>query len=331
MVELGRRHARVRQSVEERVLSVLRSGRYVGGAEVQRAEAMLARRMGFRHGVGAASGTQALVQMLRAADLRGRIAIPALSFFATAEAVLSAGCEAVVVDVLPDRPLMNPEALPACEGVLTVHLFGARAPDVDHPVVLADAAQCMGWGWGRPQGLAAALSLYPTKTLGAAGDGGAVLTDDPELAARARRLGNHGMVAPHEHPEAGMNSRLDAVQAAVVLAHEVDLDRRVQRRRAIADRIDALGMGFPRDPRDAVHQHIVMHPQRDRLRQALDDAGVDSAVYYPRPLDAQPPLGGTSRCPNALAFCAEALAVPCHAELQEDEIERVLAVLGAWT
>ncbi len=330
MVELGRRHARVRQAVEERVLVVLRSGRYVGGSEVQEAEAMLARRMGFRHGVGSASGTQALVQMLRAADLRGRVAIPALSFFATAEAVMRAGCEPVVVDVLPDRPLMDPEALPACEAVLTVHLFGARAPEVDHPVVLADAAQCMGWGWGRPQGLAAALSLYPTKTLGAAGDGGAVLTDDPEFAARARRLGNHGMVAPHEHAELGMNSRLDAVQAAVVLAHEDDLDRRVERRHAIAHRIEALGLGLPRDARDAVHHLIVMHPQRDRLRRALDEAGIDSAVYYPRPLDAQAPLGGRSRCPNALAFCADALAVPCHAELREEEIERLLAVLEAW-
>lgn len=331
LAEPARRHARLQAQVEGAVLEVLRSGRYIGGPVVQRAEAMLARRLGFEHGVGAGSGTAALVQMLRAAGVRGKVAIPALSFFATAEAVALAGCTPVVVDVLPDRPQMDPSALPDCDAVLTVHLFGAKAPEVHHPRVFADAAQCMGWGWGRPQGLAAAISLYPTKTLGAAGDGGAVLTDDPELADRARRFGYHAMIGPHAHEGWGMNSRLDAVQAAVVLAHEQDLDRRVDRRRGLADAVDALGMGLPRDPRDAVHQLIVLHPERDRLRAALDQAGIDSAVYYPMPLDAQAPLGGRSRCQNALRFCERALAVPCHAELGDDEVDRLLTALEAWT
>jgi UDP-2-acetamido-2-deoxy-ribo-hexuluronate aminotransferase len=327
MAELARRHARVADEVEGAVLSVLRSGRYIGGPVVAEVEGRLAGRMGFEHGVGAASGTAALVQMLRGARVTGRVAVPALSFYATYEAVVLAGCEPVVVDVLPDRPQMDPSLVPDVDAVLTVPLFGARGPDVDHPRVFCDAAQCLGWGWGRPQGLAAALSLYPAKTVGAAGDGGAVLTDDPQLAAAVRRFGNHAMTGPHEHEGVGTNSRLDAVQAAVVGAHLSELDRRVARRREHARAYDSLGLGLPGDPRDAVHQYIVMHPQRDRLRADLAARGIESAVYYPRPLDGQ---GSASRCDRALAFCARSLAIPVHAELTDQEHNRVLEGLRAW-
>lgn len=330
MAEPARRHARVGPAAEEAVIEVLRSGRYIGGPVVDEAEAALARRMGFRHGVGAASGTAALVQALMALGVRGRVAVPALTFFATVEAVRLAGAEPVIVDVLPDRPQMDPSAIPTVDAVVPVHLFGARAPEVDHPLVIADAAQSMGWGWGPPQGRAAALSLYPTKTLGVAGDGGAVLTDDPELAERIRGVGHHGMAARNLHTHLGMNSRLDAVQAAVMLAHLGDLDRRVQARRRHADAYDLLGLGLPRDSRDGVHQYIVLHPERDRLRQDLDAAGIDTAIYYPRPVDAQPVMGGLSNCPNAQRFCDTALAIPAHGELHPDEHERVLAALRRW-
>ncbi|MCK6523054.1 DegT/DnrJ/EryC1/StrS family aminotransferase, partial [Myxococcota bacterium] len=183
MVDLAARHAAVAEDVEARVLAVLRSGRYIGGPVVDEAEAALAAALGRRYAVGVGSGTDALAIALLAAGVRAgeRVALPALSFFATAESVHMIGAEPVFVDVLPDRPLLDPTLVPDdVEIVVPVHLFGMRAEaPPDRRIIVTDAAQCLGWGHGAPGGLTSALSLYPTKTLGAAGDGGAVLTDDP--------------------------------------------------------------------------------------------------------------------------------------------------------
>lgn len=342
LVDLAARHREVAASVEARVLDVLRSGVYVGGPVVAEAEAALAVRLGVRHAVGVGSGTDALALGLEALELPpgARVALPALSFFATVESVRMAGYTPVFVDVLADRPLLDPAQVPEdVDAVVLVHLFGMRCPaPCTRAVVLSDAAQCLGWAHGRPEGLLGALSLYPTKTLGAAGDAGLVCTDDPALAERVRRLGSHGMSAPHLHVLAGRNSRLDAVQAAVVLGHLPALEARAQARRRVADRYDAALAGhpgvrpLPRDPRDGVHQYVVRCTDRQAVRAALEAQGVDSAVYYPRPMDTQPVWTGRpdapSACPQAARFCAEALALPCHEGLRERDLERVLAGLG---
>lgn len=340
MAELAAGHQRSQQAIEGAVLEVLRSGRYVGGPAVDQAESQLADAFELAHGVGVASGTDALLLGLRALGVQPgwRVAVPALSFFATAEAVLWLGATPVVVDVLPDRPVMDPDAIPSdVQAAIIVPLFGAWAPPPRRELpLLCDAAQAIGWGHGKPPGQLATLSLYPTKTLGCAGDGGAVLTDDPELAARVRALGNHGLVGPHDHRSLGRNSRLDALQAAMVSAQLPDLPRRIQRRRQIAAAYDAaLPSPLPRHPADAVHHYLLRSERREQLRAALDLAGIDSAVYYPFPLDAQPPISGldrpqlsASRCPNAVAFCRTALALPCHAELSDEQVQRVCRVLG---
>ncbi len=337
LAEPARRHARLQASVEAGVLEVLRSGRHVGGPAVERLEGALAASWGLSHGVGLGSGTEALQLGLEALELPAgsRVALPALSFFATTEAVLRAGHAPVFVDVLPDRPLMDAAQVPEdVAAVVLVHLFGMRSPCPELGVpVLSDAAQCAGWGHGAPPGVASTLSFYPSKTLAAAGDGGMLLTDDGALAARVRALGWHGQSAPNVHRRLGCTSRLDPVQAAVIQAQLGGLHEAVRARRALADRYDERVAGLPREAGDAVHQYVLLSDRRDELAAELEAAGVDVGRYYPLPMDAQPVVGGSgtlegSACPNAVAFCRASLALPVHEDLRPDEVERILAVLS---
>jgi dTDP-4-amino-4,6-dideoxygalactose transaminase len=344
MVDIGGRHDRLAESIEASVLQVLRSGRYVGGPVVEQLEARMASRLECAWGLGCNSGTDALVLALKALGIGpgDRVAVPAISFFATASSVLLAGAEPVFCDVLPDRPLLDPDQVPdGVAAVMPVHLFGALCPiPVGLPVV-SDAAQVAGWGHGRPPGELATLSFYPTKTLGAAGDSGMILGDDPALRDRLRLLHSHGEAPRGVHRQLGWNSRLDAIQAAILLVHLGDLDRRVARRREIAARyeqaLDHLAP-LPRDPKDAVHQFVLCTDGRDQLRAHLERAGVETAVYYPLPIDAQPlfcgsefPTPADSSCPNAQHFAERCLALPCHASLSEDQVNHVISTARAWS
>ncbi|MFZ5479912.1 MAG: DegT/DnrJ/EryC1/StrS family aminotransferase [Myxococcota bacterium] len=344
MADLAARHARVAEAVERGVLEVLRSGRYVGGPVVAEAEHRLAAMFGWRHGVGVNSGTDALVYALQALGVSpgDEVIVPAVTFFATAGAVARIGARPVVADVRADLPLLDPATLPIgprTRAVVAVHLFGEACvlPDLPVPVV-DDAAQAAGADPPAKVGAVGAASFYPTKTLGAAGDGGIVLADDPELAARARKLANHGMPEPHLHEtvkgHVGANSRLDAVQAAVLLAHLDDLAARVARRRAIAARYDeAIAprvRPLPRGPGHPVHHYVVLAGDRDALKARLADRGIETALYYPRPLSAQPAIAPQPPTPRAARFCAEALALPVHEDLGDDDVARVIeAVLDA--
>jgi dTDP-4-amino-4,6-dideoxygalactose transaminase len=360
MVEVAGRHSRLQHDVESAVLSVLRSGRHIGGPVVEACEAKIAELFGFKFAVGLNSGTDALIMGLQALGLGSgaRVAVPAVSFFATAEAVLAIGATPVFVDILEEQPLINPDLIPTdVDAIIPVHLFGAIAPDcTGHGApVLSDSAQCAGWGHGRPQGVGSALSFYPTKSLGGAGDGGAFLTDDPEIADRVRRLGWHGQTGPHLHEATagaiGRNSRLDPIQAAIILEHTKDLDRRVGRRRDIAKRYEQALTGrfglLARSEHDAVHQFAIMCgdkasdsvglteniKRRAKVAKALSSASIASAVYYPYPMDTQPIITGRqpslheSSCPNGANFCSQALAIPCHAELSDYDIDRVIDLL----
>ncbi|MEN9785598.1 MAG: hypothetical protein RLZZ299_862 [Pseudomonadota bacterium] len=337
MADLAGRHADVAGATETAVLDVLRSGRFMGGPVVTRAEESLARCFGWPFGVGVASGTDALAMALQAVGVRpgDEVIVPAVSFFATAGAVRLVGAEPRIADVRPDVPLLDSDTLPVgprTRAVVAVHLFGAACVLPDPPVpVVDDLAQAAG-APPRHHGIVGAASFYPTKTLGAAGDGGMVFATDAALAARVRALGNHGMPAPHVHEDidglTGRNSRLDALQAAVLLAHLPHLDRRVARRRALAARYDAQlppdVRPLPRDEGHPVHHYVVRSARRDAIRAHLAERGIETAVYYPRSLAAQPALAAWSRpTPNADAFCAEALALPVHEGLDEADVDRV--------
>lgn len=345
MVDLAARHRRLAVATEAAVLEVLRSGRWVGGPAVQAFEASAAALFGRAHGVGVNSGTDALIIALLALGVRpgDEVIVPALSFFATAGAVVRAGASPVVVDVGEDLPLLCPDAASRAltartRAAIPVHLFGMRCPDPGLPVpLIEDAAQAVGWATPARLGAFTAASFYPTKTLGAAGDAGLVATDCPDQAERLRRLANHGGVPgqPHLHQHvaghAGMNSRLDAVQAAVLSVHMADLHRRVARRQAVARAYDqALPRWIPPLPRgagDPIHHYLLRSVERDRLAAWLAERQIACAVYYPRPLSAQPALQPQPPCPNAQRWCDECLSLPCHGELTDVQIERICLAL----
>lgn len=345
MADLAARHRRVADRVEAAVLAVLRSGRYVGGPVVAEAEARMAARSGWTLGVGVGSGTDALTLAIQALGVGSgdEVIVPAVTFFATAEAVLRAGAIPIVADVREDLPLLDAERLPLgprTRLVVAVHLYGEACRLGELPVpVLDDAAQCAGADPPVRTGVAAAMSLYPTKNLGVAGDGGLVLTDDPAIADRVRRLGSHGMPSPNLHERVsghvGGNSRLDALQAAILLAHLDDLDARTALRRAHAARYDAaLPTWVRRLPRSAghpVHQYAVRVPRRDALRRHLAELEVETAVYYPHPVDRQPAMPPGPSTPNAARYCAETLALPVHEGLTGEELERVVEAVSRFT
>ena len=346
LVDLASRHAEVAEEVERETAAVLRSGRWIGGETVARAETAAAAFLSRRGAVGVASGTDALLLALQAIGIdRGdEVIVPALTFFATAGAVRAAGAEVVVADVGEDGLLDEDAARkvigPRTRAVVPVHLFGsvARAPNLDL-VVVDDAAQAVGATPAPSVGRLTTVSAYPTKTWSAAGDAGFVVGDDPELLDGVRRLGTHATIDAHVHGlvrgHAGRASRLDAVQAAVLLAHAPLVPERVARRRALAARYDRElppGMrSLPRSEGSAVLVYAILAERRTELRTALDAAGIDSAVYYPRPLDRQPALAGARSGPTPTAswLCERLLALPVHEALEPQDADRVLEVLWA--
>lgn len=344
MVDLAARHRRLAPEVEAAVLGVLRGGRYIGGPVVESTCAAIAGTFGWAHGVGVNSGTDALIYAMQAVGVRpgDRVALPAVTFFATAGAVCRIGAIPVLVDIRADLPLIDADRIPRdVQAVIAVHLFGESCPLPALPVpVIDDSAQAIGAAPPPRTGVIAAASFYPTKTLGAYGDGGIVMTDEPALADAVRRLTHHGIQGVTYYAEevsghVGANSRLDAVQAAILGVHLADLPRRIARRRAIAARYDVeLPDWVERLPRcegHPVHQYVVLCDERDDVKARLAARGVDVAIYYPHPLTAVPALAGRAElagpAPNAERFCRRCLALPVHEELTDEQVDRVVAAL----
>lgn len=355
----GARHRADAAARETAALGVLRGGRYVGGDVVDAFLADLATAMGWPAAAGAASGTDALSLALMAAGLRpgDEVLVPAVSFFATAGAALRLGLRPVPVDVGPELPLLDPEAAaaalgPAVRALVQVPLFGLPLAPIpaglipEDIVLIDDQAQAVGSpGLGAAERPArfAALSFYPTKVLGAAGDGGAVLCRSPEDATKINRLGHHGASAAGFGAVAGwtgVNSRLDALQAAVLGVELRSLPARLARRRAHAARLrEGLGerLRFVLPPGPLQHNCsvlVALHPDPAAVVAAAAARGVELGRYYARPLSAEPALQGRARlppCPRAARFCAEALALPCSEDLHDHELDEVIDVLRAVT
>jgi dTDP-4-amino-4,6-dideoxygalactose transaminase len=345
MADPGARLRGLDGDIETTVLGVLRSGRWVGGPVVAEAEAVAARLFARAGAVGTNSGTDALAMALQAVGVRpgDEVIVPALTFFATAGAVCAIGAVPVVVDVREDA-CIDPDAARRALGsrtraIVPVHLYGTRAdPCAFGPPVVDDSAQAVGGSPPRSVGLLSAISTYPTKTWSSAGDGGFVVGDDPVLLGRVRSLGHHGAVEAHVHATVdgvvGRNSRLDAVQAAILVAQAGSLEERVSRRRAIAARYDAaLPTGIRAIPRDAgspVHVYAVTSDRREAIRAALAERGVETAVYYPLPLHAQAALAsyGPGSCPVAEHIARTVFALPVHENLSDDDVDTVIRALS---
>jgi len=340
--------------VAERQRAVLESGRYVLGPEVEAFEREFAAFAGARHCVGVGNGTEALTIALRALGVGAgdEVVVPALTFCATAEAVVNAGAMPVFCDVDPATLTMT--AATAVEAIgdrtaalLPVHLFGNPAPigelrelaAVRGLCLLEDAAQAAGATLGGRRagalGDAAGFSFFPSKNLGGFGDGGAILCDDDEVAARARRLRAHGSADKQVHGEVGYNSRLDELQAAglrVLLPH---LEEWTAARRRVARAYAAAGLGelveLPEETAGAescFHLYVVLSEERERLAAGLADAGVQSRAYYTTPLHRQPGLrryASGRELPGAERAAARSLALPMGPALTGGELGAVAA------
>ncbi len=354
-IDLTRQHAALRKELLEAVERVLASSRFILGPEGEALEAEVAALSGVRYGVGVASGTDALHLALRALDVGtgDEVITPAFSFVASASAVLHAGARPVFVDIDLETFTLDPAQVeraitPRTKVILPVHLYGHPC-DMDpllaiarrHGVaVIEDAAQAIGASYAaRPVGSfgdLACLSFYPTKNLGACGDGGMVVTDREDLAERVRRLRNHGSRAKYQHSELGYSSRLDELQAALLRVKLRHLPAWTAARRGLAARYSTLLVDLPltlpheRPPAVHVYHHYtVLSPRRDDLAKALVDLGVGTALHYPLPIPGQPVFrsGGAvpaeAECRRAWQASREVLSLPCFAELTAAEIDTV--------
>jgi dTDP-4-amino-4,6-dideoxygalactose transaminase len=347
--------AAVRQSLTESAQRVLGSNSLILGPEVARFEAFFAATFGLGHVVGVANGTDAITLALWALNVPAGslVAVSAISAPATAVAVLRAGMRPVFVDVTPDLLVMDPKALQSAlplgiKAVVPVHLYGnpcdmAAIGDLAGKwgiPVIEDCAQSAGGSLaGKSLGgfaEAAAFSFYPTKNLGAYGDGGAVAVRDSALAERVRRMRFYGQDRHGQCLEQGMNSRLDELQAVLLLERLKVLDAHNQERVSIAGTYDAALRDLnpvPSLPGRIPHLYVVRPDDRQGLRDHLRKAGVDTGEHYPLSLNKHGYLaanGLDAGCPVAEEACARVLSLPCYPGLSRASQARVVDACRAW-
>ena len=343
-------------AIVERLAEVAASGRYILGPEVEAFERELATYLGVDHCVGVGNGTDALAIALRALRVSpgDEVVVPSFTFYATAEAVAAAGARPVFCDVDPETFCVTPQTVdraltPNTRAIVPVHLFGNVAPVDDLRrfglPVLEDAAQAAGARLdGRRAGAlgdAAALSFFPSKNLGGLGDGGAIATSDAEVAERARLLRSHGSRDKQTYFEVGYNSRLDALQAAVLRVLLPDLDAANDRRRAAAVAYAERGLGehlaLPEPTAGAehvYHLYAVRHPRPDELAGRLAARGVEARRYYRVPVHRQPAMarylqGEDPELPATEEAARTNLALPMGPELSDEQIDEVVAACAS--
>lgn len=365
--DLSEQYKLIGDEINTAVLAVLASGRYIGGASVEGFEQQFAAYIGTSECVACNSGTDALYLALRALNIKpgDEVITTPFTFIATAEVISAVGATPVFVDIEAgtfnlDLGQVEAAITERTRVILPVHLFG-QPVDMTRLMTIAqshsltvveDCAQAVGAEWAEQKvgsiGHIGCFSFYPTKNLGACGDGGAVTTRDPAIAATIRMLRDHGRRAGGYYHEAiGVNSRLDAIQAAILQIKLRYLDTWNQQRRAVADRYRHLlqhvpGIVLPQEPAggkgvwnqytlrilgDGSHSPEPAERRRDQVRQQLQAEGVSSMIYYPLPLHQQPiyevPDQHPGQLPIAEQAATEVLSLPMFPELAPDEQERV--------
>lgn len=353
LVDLTAQYHSIKKEIDAAVLSTLESGHFILGPMVTKFEESIAAYLGVDFGVGLASGTDALVLALRALNIGAgdEVIIPAYTFFATAGTVLSVGAKPVFVDVDPqsyqiDVSKIKGSITSKTKAIIPVHLYGHPA-DMD-PIleiarehglkVIEDNAQGFGAEYkGKKTGTfgdIGCLSFFPTKNLGAFGDAGGVVTNDPALAERIRMLRTHGWKKKYYSEEVGYNSRLDALQAAILQAKLPYVDFWNEKRREISRRyseqLAPFGVVVPVErewARHVYHLYIIRSSRRDELQDFLKQRGIASEVYYPLPPHLSVPCRkfgyAEGDFPHAEVASCETLALPLYPELtlsQQDEV-----------
>lgn len=347
----------LRAEIMARIGEVVRRGVYILGPEVEAFERELAAYLGVAHVVGVANGTDALTIALRALGVRpgDDVVLPAFTFYATAEAVVAAGARPVFCDVDAGTRNVTPDTVGAAltastTAIIAVDLFGCPAPIPQLQAlglpVLEDAAQAAGASLdGRRAGAlgdAATLSFYPSKNLGCFGDGGAVMSDQDEVAEMARALRFHGSRdrGKRTFEYVGYNSRLDELQAAVLRVSLAQLDGWCAGRRRAADAYAAAGLerhvGVPSVPtgaQPAWHLYVVTHPRSDALISGLHARGVQARGYYRLPLHRQPAMApfvtGARALPVTDELARTNIAIPISPVLEAAQVEEVVGAIAA--
>ena len=360
LLDLSRQYLAIREQVLAAVERVCASQHFILGAEVEALERDLARFVGVAAAVGCASGTDALWLALLAAGVQpsDQVITTPFSFFASSSAIVRAGARPLMVDIDPATLNIDPAQVEAklrtardIRAILPVHLYGqcadmdalSRLAEEFKVPIVEDAAQAIGARWRNQHagslGLVAAFSFYPTKNLSAYGEAGAVTTQDRELAERMQRLRNHGSPKRYHHEEFGWNSRLDAIQAAILRVKLPYVEEWNKQRRERAARYDYLlaNAGLtssaghsPIRPLSSspyahhvYHQYVIRARARDALRNFLSERNIGNEVYYPIPLHLQPSFAylgyQEGDLPKAERAAREVLAIPMFPELTEEE------------
>jgi dTDP-4-amino-4,6-dideoxygalactose transaminase len=358
LLDLKAQYATLRNEVQGALAEVFESQQFILGPQLRALENELAPYVGTRFAVGVGSGTDALLLTLRALEIGpgDEVIVPAFTFFATAECVSLLGAIPVFADIKPDTFTLDPENTATkiterTRAIIPVHLYGQSA-DMEPILILArqhalqvveDNAQALGATYrGRRTGSladAGCISFYPSKNLGAWGDGGMVVTDSEQLAQRLRSLRDHGSSDKYRSEEIGWNSRLDEIQSAVLRVKLRHLEAWNRQRRSHAAAYDELlkplrGVITPKLGgwgEHVYHQYTIRVPRRDAVHNALAKQGVTTAVYYPVPLHLQPAYASLKYQPGSLPeserACAEVLSLPIYPELSQDHMAHVAGAL----
>jgi dTDP-4-amino-4,6-dideoxygalactose transaminase len=359
MLDLNAQYASIRGEIQSAINAVLDSQHFILGPQVQSLEAEIAGYCGRKFGVGVASGTDAIILALRAAGIGpgDEVLVPSFTFIATADSVSLLGAKPVFVEIQPETFNMDPQKIVAritsrTRAIVPVHLYG-QAADMDPIMELArrhnlkvieDNAQAIGATYKGKKtasiGDLGCISFFPSKNLGAYGDGGMVVTDSEELCKRLRGLRSHGGTKKYFSEEQGWNSRLDEIQAAILRVKLRHLDNWNSGRRKNAAKYDALfgGVTGVTTPRvmgwgdHVFHQYTIRVPNRDVIQKTLAEQGIATTVYYPTPIHLQPIYASLGYRQGDLAeterAAKEALSLPMYAELSQLQMESVATAVA---
>lgn len=354
--DLSEQFKTIGSEINQAVLEVLASGRYIGGAAIENFEKQFARYIGSDIAIACNSGTDALFLALRALNIGtgDEVITTPFTFIATAETISAVGATPVFIDIDPqtfnlDLNQIESAITPKTKAIVPVHLFGQPVDmtklmaiaNAHNLKVIEDCAQSTGAEWAGKRvgsiGQIGCFSFYPTKNLGACGDGGAITTNDPEIAATLRMLRDHGRYSGYYHEALGVNSRLDAVQAVILQIKLRYLDSWNQNRSAVADRYSSLlssvpGITTPQEiagGRSVWNQYTIrVNEHRDQLRTDLQAKGVNSMIYYPIPLHLQPVYKSLDYQPGQLPesdrAAAQVLSLPMFPELSHEQQDQVI-------
>ncbi len=359
LLDLVAQYRAIKPEVLPALEAVIESQQFIMGASIPRLEAEIARLAGAAHGIGCASGTDALLLPLKALGLRpgDEVITPSFTFFATAGAVHNASGTPVFVDIDPDSFNLDPAAVeaaltPRTKAIIPVHLYGQMAPmqrlmaiaERRGLKVIEDACQAIGarqriagtWRAAGELGWVGTFSFFPSKNLGAWGDGGMMVTSDAATAERLRKLRLHGGAKQYHHDEVGTNSRLDTLQAAVLLAKLPHLAGWSAKRREHAAYYSRALVELPqvkppviaRDNEHIFHQYTVRVERRDDLQAHLKAKGIGTAIYYPLPLHRQPCFAHLAYRPGSLPeterAASEVISLPIYPELEPGQLAYVV-------